>query len=169
MEHIIWQNYDVNIEDYKDYLDEEFPDLDEYEQWEEANELNNTYLEDEKCNLNKVLPTEIIIIGDLGFWNGRVKFAYKELNSNNLSDCLRFERDCEYAKWYVDKYKNLRSKQSHHDGTNYLLYRRWRDGLTDTQKENFLNKMYYGKATEKDITRYTKRLGDIVSEIYGWN
>ena len=169
MEHIIWQNYDVNIEDYKDYLDEEFPDLDEYEQWEEANELNNTYLEDEKCNLNKVLPTEIIIIGDLGFWNGRVKFAYKELNSNNLSDCLRFERDCEYAEWYVDKYKNLRSKQSHHDGTNYLLYRRWRDGLTDTQKENFLNKMYYGKATEKDITRYTKRLGDIVSEIYGWN
>ena len=147
MEHIIWQNYDVNIEDYKDYLDEEFPDLDEYEQWEEANELNNTYLEDEKCNLNKVLPTEIIIIGDLGFWNGRVKFAYKELNSNNLSDCLRFERDCEYAEWYVDKYKNLRSKQSHHDGTNYLLYRRWRDGLTDTQK----------------------RLGDIVSEIYGWN
>ena len=176
--HIIWQNYDLDLEDWRDEIldtmdangelkEDEEPSEDKLYEWMYA--LNDEYFEDERSNLNKELPTEILIIGDLGFWDGRVTYAYKEIHSNNLINCLQFERGCDYAEWYVDEFKNLRSRQSHHDGTHYLLYRRWKDGLSEEQKENFLNKMYCQKATKKDITRYTKRIGDIVSEIYGWN
>ena len=84
-----------------------------------------------------------------------------------MKDCLHFEDGCDYAEWYVDKKNNLRSKQTHHDGTNHYLYRMWKEGLSDTQKENFLNKIYTRQVTNKDITRYTKSLGKIVCDIYG--
>lgn len=166
----IWQNYDVDPADWKEYLDDiGIDDPDSYEAWDVVQELNWEYLDDERMNLDAELPSEILIIGDLGCWNGRVRMAWKELNSNNLADVLRLERDCDYAEFYVDRYKNVRSRQTHHDGTNYLLYRRWKDGISDIQRENFLEKMYSGTATEKDITRYTSRLGDDVCRVYGWN
>lgn len=55
----------------------------------------------------------------------------------------------------------------HHDGTNYYLYRVFKEGASETQIENLQSKIYYGKATRSDITRVTKRLGDEISKIYG--
>lgn len=166
---IIWSNYNLNLdEDWEDFLNEVYPEItDEYEKYNIIADENDRYLEDEIDNLDYALPTEIIIIGNLGLWNGRVPYAYKETKNKNLKDCLRFENGCDYAEWYVDNKNNLRSKQSHHDGTNYYLYRMWKEGLSDTQKENFLNKIYTRQVTSKDITRYTKSLGKIVCDIYG--
>ena len=165
---VIWSNYDLHLEDWEDFLNEAYPEVtDEYEKYNIIAEENDGYLEDEIANLDYPLPTEIIIIGNLGLWNGRVPCAYKETKYKNLKDCLHFEDGCDYATWYVDNKNNLRSKQSHHDGTNYYLYRMWKEGLTDTQKENFLNKIYTRQVTSKDITRYTKSLGKIVCDIYG--
>ena len=34
--------------------------------------------------------------------------------------------------------------------------------------ENLRNKIYFGRATEKDITSVTDRLGDVIGRVYGW-
>lgn len=165
---IIWSNYNLNLENWEDFLNEAYPEVtDEYEKYNIIADENNRYLEDEIDNLDYPLPTEIIIIGNLGLWNRRIPYAYKETKYKNLKDCLRFEDGCDYAAWYIDDKNNLRGKQSHHDGTNYYLYRMWKENLSDTQKENFLNKIFNRQVTSKDITRYTKSLGKIVCNIYG--
>lgn len=58
----------------------------------------------------------------------------------------------------MDKYGDLRADAVHHDGTNHYLYRAFKDGVSDTQKENLQYKIYCGKATRADITRVTKGL-----------
>ena len=164
---VIWQNYDLRSEDWEDLFTEEYPDVeDEYEKYRIIADVNDEYLLDKRVNLSVDLPTDIIIIGDLEFWDGGVT-GYKETNSHNLADCLHIEQDCVYAEFYVDNRKNLRSRQSHHDGTNHYLYRRWKDNVSEEQKENFLCKIYDRKADAKDIARYTRRLGDEVLNLYG--
>lgn len=111
---------------------------------------------DYKCN-------EIIAIADLGLWTGRVA-GYKDYK--HLQDIM--SSSCDSEKIYVDSYGNLRKTESHHDGTNTILYRQWKDGITDTQKDNFRNKCYEGRLTKADITRYTESLGKLFCEYYGW-
>lgn len=166
-ERTIWQNYDLNYEDWKADLEEDYPDEDGYnEQFriDRMYEINDEYLDDERINLN-IRTNGIVALGDIGRWNGRVS-GYKEIKSGNIADCLY--SDCDYCHWYVDRYKNFRMTGHHHDGTNYVLYREWKDGITEEQKENFLDKAYYGKLTKNDISRYTKSLGKKIAEVYGW-
>ena len=77
-------------------------------------------------------------------------------------------RSCEYNEWYVDRRGDLRCTAVHHDGTNHYLYRTIKDGVTDAQIENLQEKLYMGTATRADITRVTKRLGDEIGKVYGW-
>lgn len=164
--HIIWTNYDLNYEDWKDDLEDYYPEATEEERYELMYEINDDYLYDERANLNISLNEDIIIIADLGLWFGR-RYGYKELNSNNIKDCL-YSEDCDFVTWYVDRYKNLCCTGYHHDGTNFYTYRMWKEGLSDVQKENFLDKIYEGKCTSRDISRYTRRLGDYIGKVYGW-
>ena len=103
------------------------------------------YLSDERRNLDIQLSQPIIVIGDLGRWNGRVT-GYKMIDSGNIRDCLYADTD--YAEWYVDKYGDLRADAVHHDGTNHYLYRVFKDGVTDKQIENLQDKIYNGKSRE---------------------
>ena len=128
-------------------------------------ETNADYLNDERMNLNIQLSQPIIVIGDLGRWNGRV-MGYKMIESGNIKDCLYSDTD--FTEWYVDKYGDLRADAVHHDGTNHYLYRVFKDGVSDTQIENLKDKIYMGKATRADITRITKRLGDEIAAVYGF-
>ena len=66
-EHRIWSNYDLDYDEWKDDLEDEYPDLTESERIEMMYETNANYLDDERCNLNIQLSRPIIIIGDLGF------------------------------------------------------------------------------------------------------
>lgn len=171
--HIIWSNYDLNLEDWidgiKERLDEcgvDYSGWDENKFYEEMVEVNNLYFEDEKCNLN--IPTgRIIEIADVGLWNGR-RTGYNLLNEYNIKACLNFKQDCEYAEWWVDSHNNLRSRQTHHDGTHYILYREVKPKITSDQLDNFCWKLYRGKATPKDITKYTRAIGKQVRNVYGW-
>lgn len=168
--YIIWQNYNIDLEeeDYKNFLEEYYPDVtSEEEKYYIIEELNNQYLEDERANLNILLDDDIIILADVGRWDGRHR-GYKELHSNNIADCLQFSQDCNYAEWWVDSYGNLKSRQSHHDGTHYLLYRAWKKGVTEEQKENMLEGLYNGIISQRTIRRYTEGIGKYVAEIYGW-
>ena len=161
---IIWSNWELNLEDWKDYLEEEYPNADEDKQYELMNEFNDMYLDDERINLDIQLADEIIIIADLGLWNGR-HYGYKIIESGNLSDCLYSE--CDYVTWYCDRY-NFCCDGIHHDGSNSYMYRTWKDSISETQKENFLDAIYNGKCNSKMISRYTKSLRPYIAKIYGW-
>lgn len=69
---------------------------------------------------------------------------------------------------WVDSHNNLRSKQTHHDGTNYTLYREVKPEISSDQLDKFCWKLYSGKATSKDITKYTRAIGKQVRNVYGW-
>ena len=69
----------------------------------------------------------------------------------------------------MDKLGDLRCNALHHDGTNHYLYRTYKDGVSEDQINNLKEKLYNGTATRADITRITKRLGDEIGKIYGWN
>lgn len=162
MKRTIWQNIDLKIEDWKDFLEESFPTVtDEYEQLNLIQELNSEYLWDERSNLNKKIDGRILILGDIGRWNGRTN-GYRVLD-NNIASIL--ETDCDFCKWYSDGY-NIRFKGHHHDGTNYYEYRVIRE---DRNIENLLNDIYDGKEiSRKKLNYYTKSLHPYVAEVYGW-
>lgn len=165
--HTIWQNIDLNYEDWRADLEEYYPDEDGYDEDDRQEfmyERNNDYLDDERMNLDVDISAGIIAIADLGLWYGR-RVGYKEMG-HNISDCLYSE--CDYAEWYVDERGDFRFTGHHHDGTNCVVYRAWKDGITDEQKEVFEMKCYEGKVTPQDITRYTRRLGDDIARVYGW-
>ena len=164
-DHIIWSDK-IDYEDWREDMESEYPD--ENEQWriDRAYEINDTYLEDERCNLDIKLSRPILVIADIGRWNGRV-MGYKEIKSANIKDCLYSDTD--YATWYVDKNGDLRCEAIHHDGTNHYLYRTYKDGVSEQQIENLKWKIYEGKATRADITRITRRLGDEIGKVYGWD
>ena len=134
--------------------------------YEEMLDTNSSYLDDERVNLNIQEAQPIIIIGDLGLWNGRFQ-GYKTIESGNIRDCLYSDTD--YTEWYVDKLGDLRADAIHHDGTNHYLYRTYKDGVSEEQIDRLKEKIYGGVATRADITRVTERLGDEIGKVYGWD
>lgn len=163
--HMIWSNIDLDLKDWEG-LREEHPEYTEEQLTEEMYEVNNDYLSDERYNLKIQCGNDIIVFGNIGRWNGRAH-GYKLIESGNIADCLY--TDCDMAEWYVDRDGDLCSTQIHHDGTNYLYYRKFKDGLSSDDKEDFLDKFYEGKATQEDIDRVTDKLGRIIAEVYGWD
>ena len=168
--HMIWKS-DIDIDDWKDYFDELKycfdEDLSDSEKWEVANELNQEHLEDERINLNIRLTGDIIAIGSIGTWRGTFK-GYKEMKTDNIADCLTsLVNGCSEIEFFIEN-GNFKANEYHHDGINHYLYRQWRDGLTWTQKDNFLDKLYHGKASDRDIRRYTKSIAKEICKVYGW-
>jgi hypothetical protein len=147
----------VTREEYKNTITQE--DI-----YRECDFLQETWFEDEQGNLSSVDEhCGLIAIADVGRWNGRFS-GYKEVE--NLKDVLY--SDCDYERVYVDSNGDLRKEESHHDGSNSILYRYWKEGLTDEQKENFMSKIYNGECTQKDITRYTRKAGLGIANAFGW-
>lgn len=163
--HIIWSDINLDLKDWIDDLKTQYPDASEDELIYRMYEINNEYLNDERSNLNIQLSESIIVIGNLGLWNGRAH-GYKMIESGNIKDCLY--SDCDMNEWYVDKNGDFRCTAIHHDGRNYYLYRTFKDGVTQSQIENLQEKLYSGTATRRDITNVTRRLGDEIGKVYGW-
>ena len=164
--HVIWSNRDLDYEDWRDELEAEYPDLCEDERYLKMLEINDDYLSDERANLNIQLSQPILVVADLGLWNGRF-MGYREIFSGNIRDCLYAEHD--YATWYVDRYGDLRCDDVHHDGTNHYLYRAYKDGVSEAQRDRLKERIYDGTATRSDIARITRRLGDEIGRVYGWS
>ena len=164
--HLIWSNRDLDYEDWRTDLEDEYPGLTEEERILLMYEHNDDNLDDERINLNIQLSQPILVIGDLGLWNGR-RTGYREISSGNIRDCL--SSDCDYTTWYVDRLGDLRCDAVHHDGRNYYLYRVYKDDATTGQIERLKEKLLDGTATRQDITRITRRLGDEIGRVYGWS
>lgn len=138
MERIIYSNYDPELGD-------EF------------------WLEDERMNLDVQLKNPILVLMDLGLWNGRKQGCFI-IDSGNVRDILYSE--CDYVKWYSDGH-DIKARASHHDGTNHYKYREIRD--PDNIGE-LIDAIYMGeKISEKKLNHYTKSLEPVVAKIYGWN
>ena len=56
----------------------------------------------------------------------------------------------------------------HHDGHNCYLYRRYKENADPETIEDFKEKILNHTLTQKDIDSVTVRLGDDISEIYGF-
>lgn len=172
--HIVWSNYNLNLEDWIDGIKENL-DINgiDHSNWSESMfyqemvNLNDMYFEDEKCNLDISTEGRIIEIADVGLWDGR-RMGYNLLDEHNIKACLNFKRDCEYAEWWVDEADDLRSKQTHHDSCHKILYREIRPNMSSDQIDNFCWKLYRGEATSKDVTKYTRAIGKQVRNVYGW-
>ena len=165
-DHLIWSNYHLDLDDWRDGLLEEYPDAGETELYQLMRERNDSYLDDERVNLDIQQSAPILVIADLGRWNGRFS-GYKEIASGNIRDCLYSDTD--YSTWYVDRLGDLRCDAVHHDGTNHYLYRVYKPGVTETQIDRLKERIYDGIATRSDITRITQRLGDDIGKVYGWS
>lgn len=156
----VTDNYgkEVNItrEEYGDSLSDSVID-------DECCEMERIWFEDERYELKRVSEGEVVAIADLGRWNGRCS-GYKILKS--LEEIIY--SSCDYEEIYVDSNGDLRKSESHHDGSNGILYRYWKDGITEEQKENFLNKIYNGEISQRDITRYTRKAGVAIANAFGW-
>ena len=164
--HIIWSNYYLDYEDCRADLEADYPDLPESDRIALMYELNDCYLEDVRVNLNVRLNQPILVIADLGLWDGR-HMGYQEIQSGNIRDCLYGDTD--YTTWYVDRLGDLRCDAIHHDGTNHYLYRVYKDGAGFSQREWLKDRLYRGAATRADITRVTRRLGDKIARVYGFS
>ena len=143
MRKIIWSNLDQNSN---------------------SNPENMHYLDDERINLNKVVDGRILVIGDLGLWNGR-KQGYLMLG-NNIRDIFNINsRGFDYAEFYGDGH-NIRATEHHHDGCNYYLYRVVRE---DRSIDNLLKAIVRGESiSSSKLNYYTRSLYKDVAEVYGW-
>lgn len=168
--HIIWSNMKLDIKDWKDGYKEwlEINDINDRDSEDEDDiyrwmcDTNDGYLDDERMNLNKVVDGRILVIADLGLWNGR-RPGYQVIGTRNIKDILDVNYD--YAEFYGDGY-NIRGTEVHHDGTNHYLYRIIRE---DRNIENLLNAICDGEEISKSkLNYYTRSLYKDVAKIYGW-
>lgn len=167
---VIWSNMNLNIEDWKEGY-KEFLEINEIEDKDPKDEdaiynwmveTNAEYLMDEQLNLNKEVEGRILMIADLGLWNGRQQ-GYYILPHKNLKYILNCRYD--YAEFYGDGY-NIRGTEVHHDGTNYYLYRAIRE---DRNINNLLTAIYNGEEiSPRKLNYYTKSLYKDIAKIYGW-
>ena len=163
-----YSEYDKNdlkaeVIEYNEHKKEDdITDDDIYEQFLLDDELWADDLSFDLKEIDKNIDGTIIAIADLGLWDGR-RMAYKEIK--NLPDICSVFEDINTLE--IDRYNNLTLAAAHHDGTNYITFREIKPELSDWQVNQFEDKIYYGKATKKDITRYTRSIGKAFREYYG--
>ena len=163
MKNIIWSN-EINLEDWQDFISENWPDEDltEAEQYQAVQTELEMQYDEERANLNVTLPGPVMVIADLGLWNGR-RIAYKFIGSN-LRDCLSVHEG-DYVTYYVDELGDLCCDDTHHDGTNHYLFRMLKP---DKSIGPLGRKFMRGTVTRRDITNYTSSVGIYAADVYGW-
>lgn len=166
----IWDS-EPDFEDWKEELQSDYPDLSEDELHSLMYEINGDYLADERLNLSDVkVPNGICCIGDLGLWMGR-RCGYPNVSLGQVSDCLRsFCSDLCHTHIYVDEKGELRTRETHHDGTNFYWFRAYKPGVTENQKERLKDLIHSGQSEKAKayMRRTTYRLGDLIGDVYGW-
>lgn len=86
--HIIWSDIHLDFEDWRADLEEQYPDLSEDELIQKMYEINSDYLGDERMNLNVQLSQPILVVADIGRWDGRYD-GYAEIKTGNIKEELK--------------------------------------------------------------------------------
>ena len=176
MERIIFDNHNYDVEamraEYKEFLiANEFDNIDERVQddnelYEFISDTFDTWFDDEQSNLDIETDEQIIAIADIGLWNGRRK-GYKLLgyNVNTIFNCFS---QCDYVKLYAEN-RAVKGLGIHHDGTNYVEYRKFKAGYTEEQQDRVLNAIYdNADNVDSIIKRYTVSIYPLIKKVYGW-
>ena len=164
--HIIWSNQNLDVddwrEDYKEFLEaNELDDdpNDEQALYEWMEETNYDYLSDERVNLNVQLSQPIIVIGDIGRWNGRV-MGYKDIPSGNIRDCL----------YVISKNMIIADRRQLLNGNEFILGVSG-GGKSFAAKGEIINQMLSGNADiiiidpEREYSQLVKAMGGEIINI----
>jgi hypothetical protein len=141
----------------EDREEDEKLDIDDYEVSERVYDDLSMFYEDEQNNLNKLLPNNIIALGEVGVWTGQHRGG--KVLGNNLNAIL-YSGNCDDISVTYDRY-NVHSQLAHHDGSHYMTYRMVKEGY---DAHDLLDKYVY---EGKDIMRYTTSLVPYIKKIYG--
>ena len=163
--HLLWTDYYVDYDTWMKGLDQICPSLSEHDLMVLMQTINYRELEDLRVNLDIDLQGDLLVIGTLGLWHGRVPVA-GVIEGANICGCLKSNTD--YTTFYVDTGGDLHCTAAHHDGTNRFLYREFKPGVTEKQKQWLIDRVLRGDETNADIERLTNRLGDAIGRVYGW-
>ena len=87
--YLIWSNYSLDYEDWREDLEAEYPELSEQEREEKMYERNGEYLDDERMNLDIQLDKPILVIVDLGLWNDVTAATRKSRAATSRTACPR--------------------------------------------------------------------------------
>ncbi|MDV3429129.1 MAG: hypothetical protein LIR50_19225 [Bacillota bacterium] len=119
------------LENYLD--DNEFEDIENYDEdaFEEyCIDTNSIYFEDDfgehgNVSYSPLANQEVVVIGNLGLWNGNHKIIPHKYKNVNLAirSCLQDENHI-----YEDRYGNLHIEAHHHDGTNHFIIKKLVNG-----------------------------------------
>lgn len=151
MRHTVW-SYDIgDLSDWADYLsDIHADDKEEYEKQALCEELNDSYWDDEKINLN--VPVNGIMIADMGLWIGR-RNAFRLFS--NLNECLNVH--CNGLLTVYVENDELKATEIHHDGINHYAFYRIKDEFVEYVHESGSYEM-----------NMLEPLGKDVANVYGW-
>ena len=193
---LIWSNYydDIDVDAWRDVFADEISydyDLDNPEEKAEYEErvnnddevfdyalgMNNDQFEEEVDMLSDIkYPKGILVIADLGLWNGNVT-GYKVIESGELEDC--FESNDDYVRWYVDNDDEFAYDGSNHDGSNHYIYRAIREDVDEELLDKLYDIIYNGKYRSnrgtnvgKTINKFmldecTRKIGPDILRVYG--
>lgn len=150
----------------QDYADDEFvhvEEMDDQELIEFLYRKNDNWHGDERMNLNITTKNPILVIADLGLWNGR-KSGYKVLTTQNVGDIL--STHCgDYATYYADC-DDVRCDDTHHDGTNHYIFRELVGSEDECQP--LLEAIFYGMDYSVELRKYSRSILPYVAGVYGW-
>jgi hypothetical protein len=134
--------------------------------WQQAVEDNEQWFDDERMNLDVILPGKVIAIINAGLWNGR-RSGYI-ICDDNLNEVLT-QGNHDFIRVYSDGY-NIQKTSMHHDGTNYITFRMIRPEMSEWDGSSVLtNALYFGKpVSARMLRRYTTSLLPYVKKVYGW-
>ena len=166
MKHTVFDS----TESYDEFIREEYPDIEEGSQawYDEIQFQMDTWYETEMMNIGCITVDEgLVIIADLGRWNGRY-YSVKEVRGYTVKDAIEqaYHRDYMDISFGVNDNNDLVYDGHHHDATDHFTIRKWRKGLSDEAKEKFMNTIYEQGAINLDW--YTKPIGKLINNVYGW-
>jgi len=153
-------DFDTAKKEYEEIYDSIPTDEDVYSLIADSTERD---LDDKKINLDIDTKEQLIAIADCSLWSGR-QLGYKILkhNINSIFECAT--ESCKFVSNGAD----VMSVNPHHDGTNYVLYRKIKPKLN---MDSFINKLLDCRTvTERAncIKKYTVGIAKTVNNVYGW-
>ena len=161
---------DLNVA--RECLEEDNIELDkrevtENDLWERANDDKQIELDDlEEVLAGIGIKGKAVAIADLGLWNGRHR-GVKILN-DSLDSIFQLLESYDDYEIYVDD-KDLQIIGHHHDGTNYITIRSFKEKITEEQEDDFESLFYTEEGANKyQIGYYTESVRPLIAEYYGF-
>lgn len=162
-EFILWSDCKLDQDSWHGYIRQECSNLTEPEQRDMICELNHDLLDQTRSQLDIALSQPILVIRNFPSKLFQLP-CYWEIPSGNIRDCLL--GDTKHTTWFVDSRGDLHRQSSDGEHSDDVLYRVYRDGVTNDQIADLKGKLFEGTALPEDLYRITRRLGPIIAKVF---